>query len=97
MQRRPTEIAIKSLVCACGRAHVSVCGVELVEDKSSKSWYPAEWGVGPKMTKALIDNKIFTRMRNEVICIAPPITTDKATLDEMVIGIRNAVVSVFGD
>jgi putrescine aminotransferase len=87
-----------------GHAHVGnvrgkgmMCGVELVEDKADKSWYPAEWGVGPKMTKALIDNGIFTRMRNEVICIAPPITTDKETLDEMVSGIRNAVVTVFGD
>ncbi len=50
-----------------------------------------------KMTKALIDQGIFTRMRNEVICIAPPITTDEATLDEYVSGVRKAIVEVFGE
>jgi hypothetical protein len=36
-------------------------------------------------------------MRSEVICIAPPLTTEEATLDELVTGIRNAVVTVFGE
>jgi adenosylmethionine-8-amino-7-oxononanoate aminotransferase len=74
-----------------------MCGVELVEDKASKSWYPPEWGVGPKMVNALIDNGIFTRMRSEVVCLAPPLTTDEATLDELVAGTRNAITTVFGE
>ena len=74
-----------------------MCGVELVEDKASKSWYPPEWGVGAKMTAALIANGIFTRMCSEVVCIAPPLTTDRATLDELVAGVRNAIVNVFGE
>ncbi len=74
-----------------------MCGVELVEDKATKAWFPPEWGVGPKMTNALIANGIFTRMRSEVICLAPPLTTDQATLDELVAGTRNAIVSVFGE
>ncbi len=74
-----------------------MCGVELVEDREKRSWYAPEWGVGPKMTKALIDHGIFTRMRSEVICIAPPLTTDEKTLDELVDGVRAAVVDVFGD
>ncbi len=74
-----------------------MCGVELVEDKASKAWYPPEWGVGPKMTKALIDHGIFTRMRNEVVCIAPPLTTEQATLDDYVTGVRGAIVDVFGE
>jgi adenosylmethionine-8-amino-7-oxononanoate aminotransferase len=74
-----------------------MCAVELVEDKANKSWYPPEWGVGPKMTKAMIDHGVFTRMRSEVVCIAPPLTTDEATLDELVAGVRNAVVDVFGE
>jgi adenosylmethionine-8-amino-7-oxononanoate aminotransferase len=74
-----------------------MCGVELVEDKASKSWYSPEWGVGPKMTKAMIEHGVFTRMRSEVVCIAPPLTTDEATLDQLVAGVRNAVVDVFGE
>jgi len=74
-----------------------MCGVELVEDKATKVWYPPEWGVGGKMTAALIANKIFTRMRSEVVCIAPALTTDEATIDELVAGVRNAIVTVFGE
>ena len=74
-----------------------MCGVELVEDKVAKSWYPPEWGVGAKMTKALIDQHVFTRVRSEVVCIAPPLTTDEKTIDELVTGVRAAVVDVFGE
>ena len=74
-----------------------MCGVELVEDKATKAWYPPEWGVGAKMTAALIDNHIFTRVRSEVVCIAPPLTTERETLDDLVAGVRNAVVKVFGE
>ena len=74
-----------------------MCAVELVDDKEARSWYPPEWGVGPKMTKAMIDHGVFTRMRSEVVCLAPPLTTDQATLDELVAGVRNAVVDVFGE
>ncbi|MFV2032470.1 MAG: aspartate aminotransferase family protein, partial [Gammaproteobacteria bacterium] len=56
-----------------------MCGVELVENKSTKALYPAEWGVGTKMNKAMLSHGLFTRMRSEVVCLAPPITTDEAT------------------
>ncbi len=74
-----------------------MCGVELVEDKASRAWYPPDWAVGAKMNKALIDHGVFTRMRSEVVCLAPPLTTDEATLDELVAGVRNAIVDVFGE
>ena len=74
-----------------------MCGVELVESRQDKSWFPPDWGVGPKMTRALMDHGVFTRMRNEVVCLAPPLTTDQATLDALVTAVRNAVVDVFGE
>ncbi|MFA9421575.1 MAG: aspartate aminotransferase family protein, partial [Gammaproteobacteria bacterium] len=69
-----------------------MCGVELVENKASKELYPAEWGVGAKMTKAMIDHGLFTRMRSEVVCIAPPLTTEESTLDDIVSAVRDSVV-----
>ncbi|MEE8364503.1 MAG: aspartate aminotransferase family protein [Gammaproteobacteria bacterium] len=74
-----------------------MCGVELVENKSTKELYPAEWGVGSKMNKAMISHGLFTRMRSEVVLIAPPLTTDEATLDELVYAVRDSVVDVFGE
>ena len=74
-----------------------MCGVELVENKASKELYPAEWGVGAKMTKAMINHGLFTRMRSEVVCLAPPLTTDESTLDDIVSAVRDSVVDVFGE
>jgi adenosylmethionine-8-amino-7-oxononanoate aminotransferase len=73
-----------------------MCGVELVESKDSKELYPAEWGVGPKMIKAMTSHGLFTRMRSEVVCIAPPLTTEESTLDDIVSAVRDSVVDVFG-
>ena len=72
-------------------------GIELVENKDSKALYPAEWGVGPKMTNAMINHGLFTRMRGEVVCIAPPLTTEESTLDDVVAAVRDSVVDVFGE
>jgi len=74
-----------------------MAGIELVENKSTKELYPAEWGVGPKMTNAMISHGLFTRMRSEVVCIAPPLTTDESTLDDVVAAVRDSVVDVFGE
>jgi adenosylmethionine-8-amino-7-oxononanoate aminotransferase len=74
-----------------------MCGVELVEDKTSKELYPADWGVGAKMGKAMVSHGLFTRMRSEVVCIAPPLTTDQSTLDDIVSAVRDSIVDVFGE
>lgn len=74
-----------------------MCGVELVENKASKELYPAEWGVGAKMTKAMVSHGLFTRMRSEVVCIAPPLTTEQSTLDDIVSAVRDSVADVFGE
>ena len=74
-----------------------MCGIELVENKATKELYPAEWGVGSKMIKAMISHGLFTRMRSEVICIAPPLTTEESTLDDIVAAVRDSVVDVFGE
>jgi adenosylmethionine-8-amino-7-oxononanoate aminotransferase len=74
-----------------------MCGVELVENKASKELYPADWGVGAKMGKAMVSHGLFTRMRSEVVCIAPPLTTDQSTLDDIVSAVRDSIVDVFGE
>ena len=70
-------------------------GVEIVEDKESKSWFGADFGVGGKLTKAMMDRGLSTRVRSEVICIAPPLTTDETTLDQIVDIVQDSVNAVF--
>jgi adenosylmethionine-8-amino-7-oxononanoate aminotransferase len=40
---------------------------------------------------------LFTRMRSEVVCLAPPIPTEESTLDDLVAAVRDSIVDVFGE
>ena len=71
-------------------------GVEVVKDKADKSWFEAEFNLGGKLTKALMDRGLYTRVRSEVICIAPPLTSDESVLDEIVQITNDAIVEVLG-
>ena len=72
-------------------------GIEIVKDKGTKEWFGPEFGLGGKLTKALMDRGLFTRIRSEVICNAPPLNTDEAILDEMVSIYHDAIVEVLGN
>ena len=71
-------------------------GIEVVRDKATKEWFPADFGLGGKLTKAMMDRGLFTRVRSEVICIAPPLNSDEAVLDAIVESVRQAIVDVLG-
>ena len=79
------------------RGQGMMCGVEVVADKASKKWYDADYTLGAKLTKALVQRGLYTRVRSELICIAPPLTTERAVLDEIVEIVRDAVIEVTGD
>jgi len=55
----------------------------IMKNDYSKRSMPLNWGVSKSLTTS--------------VCIAPPLTTDQATLDELVAGIRNAIATVFGE
>ena len=71
-------------------------GVEVVKDKADKSWFEPEFNLGGKLTKAMMDRKLTTRVRSEVICIAPPLTSDESVLDEIVEIVNDAICEVLG-
>ena len=71
-------------------------GIEIVKDKTTKEWFEADFGLGGKLTKALMDRGLYTRVRSEVICNAPPLNTDESTLDQMVNIYQDAIVEVLG-
>ena len=73
-----------------------MAGVEIVKDKTSKEWFDADFALGAKLTKAMMKRGLYTRVRSEVICLAPPLITEQATLDEIVEIVRDAVVEVTG-
>ena len=71
-------------------------GIEIVQDKETRQWYPPEFQLGPKLTRALMSRNLYTRVRSEVICNAPPLNTDPSILDEMVGIYRDAIDEVTG-
>jgi adenosylmethionine-8-amino-7-oxononanoate aminotransferase len=71
-------------------------GIEIVKDRETKEWFEPEFGLGGKLTKALMDRGLYTRVRSEVICNAPPLTTEESILDEMVEIYTDSIGEVVG-
>lgn len=71
-------------------------GIEIVKDKSTKQWFEADFAVGAKLYQAMLRRGLYTRVRSEVICSAPPLTTEQSVLDQMVEIVRDSVVEVLG-
>jgi adenosylmethionine-8-amino-7-oxononanoate aminotransferase len=73
-----------------------IAAVEVVADKGSKSLFPAEAGVTQKLVDALLDRGVYTRVAMDCICIAPPLVTTDAQLDQIVDAVRGSVTHVVG-
>ena len=66
-----------------------MCGVELVKDRTTKLPFDASDDIGGKVNQEAIKRGMFSRVRGDVYCIAPPITTLESTLDD--------IASILGD
>jgi len=69
-----------------------MAAVEVVADKATKQQFPAEIGMTQKLTDALLDRGLYTRVAMDCICIAPPLVTTDAQIDRIV-GIIGETVS----
>ena len=70
--------------------------MEVVADKTTKSLFPAEAGMSQKLTDAMLDRGLYTRVAMDCICIAPPLVTTDVQLDQIVDIVRDAVTHVAG-
>ena len=71
-----------------------MCAVEVVKDRDTKAPFTPEDGIGPKLTRAMLERGLFTRLKGEdVICLAPPIVTTDAQIDRIVEQVKRAVES----
>ena len=73
-----------------------IAAVEVVADKRTKSPFPAEAGMTQKLTDAMLERGVYTRVAMDCICIAPPLVTTDAQLDQIVDTVRDAVTQVVG-
>jgi putrescine---pyruvate transaminase len=61
-----------------------MAAVEVVADKATKQLFPAEMGMTQKLTDALLDRGLYTRVAMDCICIAPPLVATDAQIDRLV-------------
>ena len=73
-----------------------MCGVEFVEDRATKQEFDPKLGIGPKIHAATVERGMFSRVRGDVYCLAPPIVTDEATLDRIPEILAEAAKAVLG-
>jgi len=73
-----------------------MAAVEYVEDKATKAEFPAEEKTGIRLHAATQERGLFSRLRGDVFCIAPPIITPESTLDSIVEIMQAATEAVLG-
>ena len=73
-----------------------MCGIELVQDKSTKADYPPTDGIGHKVHLAAQRRGLFSRLRGDVFCLAPPVITPTNILDRIVEIMAESVREVLG-
>jgi adenosylmethionine-8-amino-7-oxononanoate aminotransferase len=71
-----------------------MAAVEVVADKTTKQLFPAEIGMTQKLTDALLDRGLYTRVAMDCICIAPPLVTTDAQIDRIAEIIGDTVSAV---
>ena len=70
--------------------------VEFVQDKGTKAEYPATDKVGHRVHLAAQERGLFTRLRGDCFCIAPPVISPYPVLDQIVERLHDATVAVLG-
>lgn len=73
-----------------------MCGVEYVKDRSTKQAFDAKDGIGAKIHAATVERGMFSRVRGDVYCLAPPIVTSDETIDKIVETLADATRAVLG-
>ena len=73
-----------------------MCAVELVKDRESREEFDPAENIGAKVGQAMVKNGMFTRMRGDVVCLAPPIMIPEPEIDRMVGIVADSVRAVLG-
>jgi adenosylmethionine-8-amino-7-oxononanoate aminotransferase len=73
-----------------------MCGVEIVKDKSTKDEFAASEKIGIQVYNEAQKRGLFSRVRGDIYCLAPPIVTTHKQLDRIVEILRESVRAVLG-
>ncbi|HEV8002267.1 MAG TPA: aspartate aminotransferase family protein [Planctomycetaceae bacterium] len=73
-----------------------MCAIEYVKDKATKEEFPPEEKVGARIHAAVQERGLFSRLRGDVFCLAPPIITSPAQLEQIVSILKESTEAVLG-
>ena len=71
-----------------------IAAVEVVADKATKQLFPPAAGMTQRLVDAMFERGLFTRVVLDAICLAPPLVTSTAQIDQIVEAIGGAIDSV---
>jgi putrescine aminotransferase len=74
-----------------------IAAVEVVLDKSTKQLFPADAGLAGRLTEAMLQRGLCTRVALDCVCIAPPLVITDHEIDRMVAIVREAIQAVAKD
>ncbi len=74
-----------------------LAALEIVEDRGTKAFFPAERKVGARVQADMVKRGVVTRVKgNEMIFFAPPLVVTGAEIDRLVSVTRDAIRAVLG-
>ena len=71
--------------------------VEIVQDRGTKEEFAAEEKVGARINQAMQQYGLFSRMRGDVVCLAPPVVITSEELDQVIAAVTGAIGDVLGN
>jgi adenosylmethionine-8-amino-7-oxononanoate aminotransferase len=74
-----------------------LAAVELVEDRATKAPFAPDRKVGPRVQAEMVKRGVVTRLRGEVLLLAPPLVVTEAQVDQVIDVARASVTAVLGD
>ena len=91
---------LRTLESMDGVGHVRgkglIAAVEVVADKATRQLHPPEVGLSQRMSDALLERGLYTRVLFDCICLSPPLVTTDAQIDRIVQIIAETIPAVLG-
>lgn len=73
-----------------------MCAVEFVRDRATKAEFDPAERIGERLNAEVQKRGLFTRLRGDVFCLAPPFVTTQDELDRTVSILADSVAAVLG-
>jgi adenosylmethionine-8-amino-7-oxononanoate aminotransferase len=74
-----------------------MAGIELVEDKTTKETFDPARKVGAKLHAECVRRGLFSRFRNDIYVLAPPLVTSDEDIDRIVNIVGESIPAAVAD